>query len=375
VIYLDNNATTQVDQRVLQSMLPFLEKFYGNPSGLYRSGRIARSAIETAREQVAELVAADPGQIVFTCSGTEANNLVLKGFSGTAGIAVATTEHPSVLETANIIKQQGRRVEYINVDASGEINLDPLTGLSTQDIGLVSVMLANNETGVLQNIQPLVGFCRRQGIRVHTDAVQAAGKIKINFNNLAVDYMSLSSHKIYGPKGCGALVVAQNSPLSPLLTGGSQEQGMRAGTENVAAIVGFGQAAEIARQTLDARTQKLLELRKFLETGLLKIPELVIFALDSERLPNTVQFGIAGIEGEMLLMQLDQKGIAVSSGSACKSGGKTASHVLLAMGVSPALAKSAVRVSLGQYNTLAEVEDFLASLKELLEMMKPIDYS
>ncbi|MGR8934492.1 MAG: cysteine desulfurase family protein [Gammaproteobacteria bacterium] len=368
MIYCDHNATTPVDERVLEAMLPFFGTFYANPSSLYRLGRMARSAVDTAREQVAALVGARPEQIVFTSGGTEANNLALRGVMTSfpdARLAIAAIEHASVAETALSLQQQGRQVDTIGVNAQGLIEENELTALAAAGVNCVSIMLANNETGVIQDVAKLAAALRSKNIVVHSDAVQAAGKIDIDFARLGVQFLSLSSHKIYGPKGCGALVTDDSVTLLPQLTGGGQERGLRAGTENVAAIVGFGKAADIAKAELSGRAGMMQSLKARLEAGLKTIAGATIFSVNAPRLPNTVQFGIAGQDGEMLQMQLDRKGIAVSSGSACASGRK-ASHVLAAMGVDDALAKSAVRVSLGTANTEQDVDAFIRVLKAIL---------
>jgi cysteine desulfurase len=369
MIYFDHNATTPLDERVLEAMMPFLGAFYANPSSLYRMGRMVRSAVDTAREQVAALAGARPEQVIFTSCGTEANNLALRGTAmqySSAGLAVSAIEHASVLETALAIRQQGRQVELIGVNAQGLIDEAQLDEFCSAGAHIVSIMQANNESGVIQDLQGLTTRLRTRNVIVHSDAVQAAGKIPLDFACSGVHLMSLSSHKIYGPKGCGALLKDATAGLIPQLTGGGQEQGWRAGTENVAAIVGFGKAAEIAAAELPRRAETMKLLRQRLEVGIKSIPGAAIFSEHAERLPNTVQFGIAGQDGEMLLMQLDRKGIAVSSGSACASGGGEASHVLTAMGVSAAMAKSAVRVSLGSTNTSDDVDAFIGALKSLV---------
>lgn len=367
MIYFDHNATTSIDDRVLDAMLPFLKTFYGNPSSLYRLGRAASSAIDAAREQLAALVEVQPGQIIFTSGGTEANNLALATLAPQAGLAVSAIEHPSVIEPALHLKSLGHELTLLNVDAAGLITQDAIDEAIRLKPDLVSMMLANNETGTVQDISHYADQLRAHGIRVHTDAVQALGKIPVDFNRLGAHLMSLSSHKIYGPKGCGALIFEKSVTVNPILLGGEQEHGFRAGTENVAAIVGFGKAAELADAELAERHAHLLKLRKLLEQGLSAIPGLTVFAQQAERLPNTVQMGIQGIDGEMLLMQLDQKGIAVSSGSACASGQREPSPVLVAMGIDPTKAKSAIRISLGKANTEAEIFEFIKQLKSLIE--------
>ncbi len=366
MIYFDHNATTPIDERVLEAMLPFLKQFYGNPSSLYRHGRLVRTAIDTAREQVAALVNAQPSQIIFTSGGTEANNLAFTAVRPQATFAISAIEHPSVSEPAERLLSLGCQMRAISVDNNGVLRQDAINAIGEAKPEFVSMMLANNETGVIQDIALHAHHLASQGIVVHTDAVQALGKIPINFKQLGVAMMSLSSHKIYGPKGCGALVVDKGVALKPILLGGGQEQGLRAGTENVPAIVGFGKAAELAGAELAQRANHLQQLRDSLEQHLNLLPGVTIFAKRVSCLPNTIQFGIPGMDGEMLLMKLDQKGIAVSSGSACASGGGKPSPVLAAMGVSETLAKSAIRVSLGKTNTAAEITEFMNQLEALV---------
>lgn len=366
MIYLDHNATTPVDERVLEAMLPFFKDFHGNPSSLYRLGRLSRTAIDTAREQVAALADAPASQVIFTSGGTEANNLALTALAPQARLAISAIEHASITEPALHLESQGHELATLAVDEHGYITQAAIDELLQCPPDLVSIMLANNETGVIQDVARYAAQLRAHGVKVHTDAVQAFAKIPVSFRQLGVQLMSLSSHKIYGPKGCGALIVEKGVSITPLLLGGGQEQAFRAGTENVAAIVGFGKAAELAKIELAERGAHLLTLRNLLEQGLATIPGLTLFARESNRLPNTVQFGIHGMDGEMLLMKLDQKGIAVSSGSACASGGSRPSPVLTAMAVDGTLAKSAIRISLGKANTEAEILKFIDVLKSLL---------
>lgn len=347
-------------------MLPFLQTFYGNPSSLYRAGRVVRSALESARERVAALVNVNSAQVIFTSGGTEANNLAIKGLVSAQKIAVSAIEHPSVLQTALSLQKINKIVAELPVNTNGLFEFEAIKRQVEAGVDLVSLMLANNETGIIQDIATISDYLKQHGVWIHTDAVQAVGKIPVDFNQLGVHLMSLSSHKIYGPKGCGALIVEPGFSLQPLLSGGGQEHGLRGGTENVAAIIGFGCAAEIAKNKLDERHEKLLNLKNVLESELKTIPGMQIFSEHETRLPNTVQFGLPEVDGEMLLMQLDKKAIAVSSGSACASGGGTASHVLLAMGVDPALAKSAIRISLGHENTQEEIHTFISILRSLI---------
>jgi cysteine desulfurase len=368
MIYLDHNATTPLDERVLEAMLPYLGAFYGNASGLYRLGRLSRSAVDAAREQVAALVDARPSEVIFTSSGTEANNLALKGlaFSLTPGVILAgATEHPSVTEPLRFLAARGWRVKALPVDHDGRPAVFCFDSLIHAGLRFATLMLANNETGLVHDVAALAGRVREQGGYFHVDAVQAVGKIPVNFKATGAHTLTLSSHKIYGPKGVGALIADRSAPIEPLLHGGGQEGGLRGGTENVAGIVGFGKAAELALAELAERRTRLLALRRRLEIGLRECPGITIFAEAAERLPNTVQFGLAGCDGETLVMRLDRKGFALSSGSACASGGREPSPVLTAMGVDEDTARSAVRVSLGRGNTEADVDAFLEALGSL----------
>ena len=369
MIYFDNNATTPLDPRVLASMEPYLSQNYGNPSSLYRAGRFARTAIERAREQVAELVGAHVSEVIFTSGGTEANNMAIKGFGyshSPASIAISTIEHPSVTSPANRLQEQGWKVTEITVDHAGRVNVSLLRSILQQQPGFVSIMFANNENGVIQDMASITDICLSQGAIVHTDAVQALGKIPVNFQQLGVQLMTLSSHKIYGPKGCGALIRNKSLDLTPLQEGGGQESELRGGTENVAAIVGFGTAAEIAGTELEQRSKHTAMLKSNLERALSDFQQVSIFSQDANRLANTSQFGIRGVDGEMLLMMLDQKGIAVSSGSACASGKSEPSPVLTAMKIEPELANSAIRVSFGQQNSQTEIDTFVETLASLI---------
>jgi cysteine desulfurase len=374
-IYLDHNAATPLDPAVLEAMLPYLTDSYGNPSSAHRSGRASRGAIETAREQVADLVNAQPGQVIFTSGGTEANNLAIQGVTGmkTSGcMAIGATEHPSVAESAASLRDRGWRVAELPVDEQGllvETAIDPI--LDQRPI-LVSVMWANNETGVIQNIAALSQRVRACGSLMHTDAVQAAGKIAVDFAASGANLMSLSAHKINGSKGVGALIVDKSVELRPLLQGGGQEKGQRSGTENVAGIVGFGAAASLAKTRLADYETRLTALRDQLESALRALNGIVIFSTGAKRLPNTVCFGMDGMDGETLLLNLDRAGIAVSSGSACASSHREPSPVLTAMGIEPGLALSAVRVSLGINNTGQDIEDFMKTLAAQWQRLRPV---
>jgi cysteine desulfurase len=366
---LDHNATTRVDPRVGEAMLPYLSGPYGNPSSLHRYGRAARDAVEQARAQVAALVGAQASELTWTSGGTEANNLAIKGATENVApgrVLYGITDHPAVMEAAESLKGRGWSVEPIAVDADGLVDWTALEAqLARGPVRLAAIMRANNETGVIQDATRAATLLHAHDALLHVDCVQAAGKIAVDFHALGADLMSLSSHKIYGPKGIGALLVRSHVELAPLHHGGAQERGLRGGTENLPAIVGFGAAAELAAQELDARAEHALALREQLEAGLRAMSGLRIFGEHAPRLPNTVQFALAGFDGEALLMELDRKGMAVSSGSACASGLGEPSHVLIGMGLPREVAQGAVRVSLGKDNTSAEIAQFLAVLGEI----------
>ena len=373
--YLDHNATTPLDAGVLEAMLPFLRERYGNPSSRHEYGRAARAAIDTARSQVAAAVGAHPTEVVFASGGSEANNLFIKGAAAClkpGTIAVSAIEHPCVREPANDLKRLGWSVHEIAVDAEGRVAETDFSAALAQTPALVSVMLANNETGVLQDVAALAAKARTAKAWFHTDAVQALGKVAIDFralNAAGVNALTLSAHKIYGPKGAAALVLDKRIELKPLISGGGQERNLRSGTENVAAIVGFGAACELAVARLEADAARLNTLREKLEEGVAAMGAKV-FSRNAPRLPNTSFFALGGIDGETLVAQLDRAGFAVASGSACSSVSPEPSHTLLAMGVAPDMAKGALRVSLGRANTDEDVARFLQALGETVNKLK-----
>jgi cysteine desulfurase len=372
MIYFDHNATTPIAEPVLEAMLPFLRDDYGNASSRHELGTRARAAVERAREQVAAAVGVQPVQVVFTSGGTEANNLFIKGVAmrrKPTQLAISAIEHPCVLEPARQLTKSGWALAEIGADSDGVIRLADLTLALEQPTAAVSVMLANNETGVVQPVRRAADLARAAGAAMHTDAVQAFGKLPIRFAELGVDAMTLSSHKIYGPKGAGALVVDKRLDLAPLLAGGGHERGMRSGTENVAAIVGFGAAAELAAVLVDSYRDHLAPLRERLELGLAGRGAR-IFGADADRVPNTSYFAFPDVEGETLVIQLDGAGFATASGAACSSHHTGPSHVLLAMGVESTLATRAVRVSLGRGNSEQDVDQFLAALDAILARLQ-----
>jgi cysteine desulfurase len=365
-VYFDHNATTPLDQRVLQAMRPWLG-VPANASSRHQYGRAAKNALEQAREQVAASVGAHPSQVVFTSGGTEADNLAIQGICAAlrpSQLAVSAIEHPAVMKPAQALQRRGWKLAKIAVDDSGKVRPDSLESTLQEPTALISVMLANNETGVLQDLPALAAVARRHGAYVHTDAVQALGKTTLNFDALGVHAMSLSAHKIGGPQGAGALVVDKRVDIQPLLHGGGQEKGRRSGTENIAAIVGFGAACELMAAQHDA----LATLRDALEAAMKPLGAM-IFGADAPRLPNTSFFAFPDIDGETLVMALDRAGYAVASGSACSSDSSDPSPVLLAMGVAPELAQGALRLSLGPDNTAQEIQGFLQALRGELSRM------
>ncbi len=377
-VYLDYNATTPLDRQVLDTMMPFLCEQFGNASSGHQSGRIARAAMDVAREQVAALVNVHPSQVIFTSGGTEANNLALKGCAArlTPGhIVLSGVEHSSVRTPANALKKVGWTLNEMGVDADGRLAIENLhtifSGISAGRSKILAVMLANNETGIVYETAPIATLARDFGAILLVDAVQAAGKIPVDFTHSGAQLMSLSAHKIYGPKGVGALIVDKAVDMEPLLQGGGQEKARRAGTENVAAIVGFGKAAELALSELSTRHAQAQMLHHYLETRLRsELPQVCIFGQQAERLPNTSFFALPGFDGETLLMSLDQAGLAVSSGSACATGEVEPSHVLLAMGVSPEHARGAIRVSLGKESRRDEIDSFIDCLKQQVRVLQ-----
>jgi cysteine desulfurase len=373
-VYFDHNATTQIDGRVLDAMLPWMRAQSGNPSSRHQFGRAAREAVAQAREQVARACGAQASQVVFTASGTEANNLAIKGLAGhiTHGqILSSAVEHPCVTRSAAAMRALGHTSNSIPVGSDGKVDRTEMKAQLRLATSLVSVMLANNETGVLQDVAELAEITRAHGSLMHTDAVQALGKINLNFNDLNVHAMTVSSHKLHGPQGAAALILDKRVDIQPLLHGGGQERGLRSGTENVAAIVGFGLACELASQQLADYQGHTLSLRTQLETGLAAM-NATIFGAQSTRLSNTSFFAMDGIEGETLVVALDRKGYAVASGSACSSDSTEPSAVLLAMGVQEDVARGAVRVSLGTQNSAQQVADFLQHLQQEIIRLKQL---
>ena len=370
--YLDHNATTPIAEPVFEAMLPHLKGQYGNAASRHAFGTTALRAVDRAREQVAQAVGVQPVQVVFTSGGTEANNLFVKGAAAVlkpSQAVISAIEHPCVTKPALDLARHGWHVHRIAVGSEGRLDPSDLEAALERPTGLVSVMLANNETGVLQDVHRVAGAARTRGALVHTDAVQALGKVPVDFTALGVNAMTLSAHKIYGPKGVGALVIDKRLQLRPILHGGGHERGLRSGTLNVPGIVGFGAACDLAVARLEELPRRLGALRDGLEAELRGLGA-VIFGEAAERLPNTSYFAIPGIEGETLVVELDRVGFAVASGAACSSANPEPSATLLAMGTEPELARGAVRVSLGDLNTPDDVKGFLAALRSTVERLK-----
>ncbi len=366
--YLDHNATTPLKPAVLTAMLPWLESRFGNASSRHEYGRAARQAIDVARQQVAAAVNAHPTEVVFASGGSEANNLFIKGTAACLKpglLAVSAVEHPCVLKPAAQLARQGWRVRQLAVDAAGRVDLADYSETLMEKPGLISIMFANNETGVIQDISSLANAASSTGGWFHTDAVQALGKMPLDFralNAAGAHAMTLSAHKAGGPKGAAALILDKRLELQPQIAGGGHERGLRSGTENIPAIVGFGLAAELATQQLHDLPVFLNKLQKRLEQALFALGA-QIFAVDAPRLPNTTYFAFPDLDGETLVGKLDRAGFAVASGAACSSANPEPSHVLRAMGIAPEIARGAVRVSLGDGNTEEQIDQFINALQ------------
>ena len=367
-VYLDHAATTPLLQEAAAAMLPYMTECYGNPSSLHSFGRAARQACARGRVQVAGLLGAAAAEIFFTSGGSESDNWALKGLAWAhqaqgRHIITSSIEHHAVLHACAWLEQQGFTVTYLPVDAAGRVTPESVVQALRPDTILVSIMTANNEVGTLEPIAAIGTLLRERGILFHSDAVQAAGHVPLDMRSLPVEALSLSGHKFYGPKGIGALYLRRGTAIAPLLHGGSQERGLRAGTENTAGIVGLGVAAEQAALQLSAEAARLRKLRDMLADGIRQLPGAWINGSD-ERLPGHLSFGLEGIASDVLLIRLDLAGFAVSAGSACSAGSLEPSHVLAAMGQSAVQAGAAVRVTLGRENTAAEVQRFLTVLRQ-----------
>ena len=374
--YFDHNATTAVEDSVLDAMLPYFRESFGNASSGHSLGLMARRAINRARGQVAQALGVEPSQVVFTSGGSEANNFFIHGVADSlnaSALVISSVEHPCIRRPAQELarrKNEKWQLHQLAVDMSGQVNMNEAVAVLAEiKPALASVMLANNETGVIQDVSSIATAAQAQGTWLHTDAVQAFGKIPVDFEKLGVHAMTISAHKIYGPKGAAALIMDPHLPIKPLIYGGGHEDGLRSGTENVPAIVGFGAACELALSRMVEFAAHTSKLRNRLERGLLAIGA-TVFGLDAPRLSNTSYFALPGIEGDTLVVRLDKAGFAVASGAACSSATPGKSHVLEAMNVAPMLARCAVRVSLGIDNTIAEVDAFLVTVKRIADQLK-----
>ena len=375
MIYLDNAASTQIHNDVYESMLPYLKDQYGNASSIHRFGRLNKKAIEKARKQIASLIGAQPSEIFFTSGGTESNNAVLSGFVPSSGghIITSTIEHDAILEPCKKLSENGIEITYLPVDRFGMIDTNQLRDTISKQTSLVSIMFGNNEVGTIQPIMEISKICREYDVPFHTDAVQVAGKLPIDVNSLGIDLMSISSHKIYGPKGIGALFVRNGLKISPFIFGGGQESGFRSGTESVPNIVGFGTACELAKKNIHSNLLKIQDLQKSLITQVLK--EISVVTLNGHpknRIPNNTHFTFLGVNGEDLIIKLDEYGIAASTGSACSINTQKASHVLQAMNFSHEQITGSLRLSLGIFNTQNEIDETVKILKKAVEELRSV---
>lgn len=371
--YFDNAATTRVKEEVLKEMLPFFNEKYGNPSSMYSIGRISRRAVEEARVKVAKMINANPNEIYFTGCGSESDNTIIKGIAYAnkargKHIITSKIEHPAVLHTCQALENQGFEVTYLDVNSEGTIDIDNLRNNIKNDTILISIMFANNEIGTIEPIEDISKIARMYNIPFHTDAVQACGNVPIDVKRMGIDALSLSGHKLYAPKGIGALYVKKGIEFEKFMDGGHQERNKRAGTENVAGIVGLGKACELAEQSMSFHIRYLTELRNYF------ISEIKNRNFDAKlngslknRLPGNANFAFKEVEGENLLLKLDQRGICASAGSACTTGSAAPSHVLKAIGLSDELARGSLRITFGEDNTKEDVDYLLNSLEEILQ--------
>jgi len=378
MIYLDYNATTPVHPLVFDAMVPYLTEHFGNASSPYRIGRDAKVALENSCRVVATCIGADADEIVFTGGGTESDNLAIRGVAHALKakgnhIITSSIEHHAVLKTVHALERDGFNVTFVPVDSNCMIDpYDVIKSITPRTI-LISVMYANNETGVIQPVKEIGAFARERDVVFHTDAVQAAGKIPVNVNKINADLLSISAHKIYGPKGVGALYVKKGTSITPVLTGGHHEHNLRAGTENIAGIVGLAEALRLATDSLEEESKRLASLRDSLEKGVeCKIKGVYVNGCNAPRVPNTTNISFMSIEAESILLHLDLKSIYASSGSACTTGSFNSSHVLLSMGIAPQEAQGAIRFSLGRDNTEEEMDLTVEALVEITEKLRKI---
>ncbi len=376
MIYLDNAASTRIHDDVLNSMLPFLKERYGNPSSIHRQGRVTRKAINKARKQIAFLINADPAEILITSGGTESNNTALNGITSkfqSGQIITTSIEHDAVLEPCKKLSSKGFHVDYLPVDKFGMISISDLEDIISEKTRLVSVMFGNNEVGTIQPIEKIAKICHEKQVIFHTDAVQAIGKIPVDVKELDVDLLSISSHKLYGPKGIGALYIKDGVKIDPMILGGGQEFRLRSGTENVANIVGFGQACEIAQNHLIENISLIKKLQSQLVKKVLsEIPEVTFNGHLESRLDNNAHFTFLGVNGEDLIIKLDEYGIAASTGSACSVNTQKASHVLESMGFSLEQITGSLRLTVGIFNNENEINETVKILKKIVEELRAV---
>ncbi len=377
IYYFDNNATTKVAPEVVEAMLPFLSEHYGNPSSAYQFGKFAGEQVRAAREKVGAMINADPREVIFTSCGTESNNSAIHSAlvtnPGKRHVLTTAVEHSANIKFCEFLEKRGFEVTFMPVESDGAIDVHLLEKSIRPDTAIVSVMWANNETGVVFPIEEIAAICRSKGVLFHTDAVQTPGKLKIDVADLGVDFLSLSAHKLHAPKGVGILYVKSRTKYQPYVMGGGQEQGRRGGTENVASMVAFGRAAELAMASLNDENTRVRALRDRMEKGILsKIPDSIRNGDPTSRLPNTSNIAFDFVEAESVLLLLDQAGICASSGSACTTGSLDPSHVLVAMGLTPARARGSIRFSLGIYNTDAEVDYLLEQLPPIIAKLRAV---
>ncbi|MEK0449487.1 MAG: hypothetical protein RL088_1755 [Verrucomicrobiota bacterium] len=378
ILYFDNNATTQIDPQVVEEMLPFLREQYGNPSSAYRLAKTVRAAIETARERVAALLGCEPSEIIFTSCGTESTNAAihsaLRMDRDRQHIVTTRVEHSATLKTCEGLAKRGHAITWLGVNSDGQIDLGELERAITDETALVSIMWANNETGVVFPVDEIARIVREKGAVFHTDAVQTIGKIPVKLADMPVSFLSLSGHKLHAPKGVGVLYASRRVKYAPFITGGSQENGRRAGTENVTHIVALGKACEIAAKNIEHEATAVRAMRDAFENGVLAaIPGAIVNGDRVNRLPNTTSIAFPGVESEAMLMLLDQRGICCSAGSACTTGQHEPSHVLRAMGCDDTRARGTLRFSFGRFNTMEQVSQALAVLPEVVEKIRRVN--
>jgi len=376
LIYLDNAASTAVHKDVLDEMLPFLKEQYGNPSSIHKFGRQADKAIRNARKRISELINSSPDEILLTSGGTESNNTVLYGIAHShkgKHIITSSIEHDAILEPCKRLEEEGFRITYLPVDDYGLVNPQDIKDAISEDTCLVSIMFANNEVGTIQPIQEISNICKEKNIVFHTDAIQAIGKVPIDVEKLGIDLLSISSHIINGPKGVGALYLKKGIQINPLILGGGQEKGLRSGTENVANIVGFGKACKLANENLEQNITYLKNLRDYLIINVTQqIPNVILNGDHEKRIPNNTHFTFLGVNGEDLIIKLDENGIAASTGSACSVKTQKASHVLQAMGFSHEQIAGSLRLTVGIYNTIEELEKTVITLKKIVNELRQV---